>query len=74
MAAGPTDWRASLEVLKRRFPDRWRDTSRYEHAGVQGEPVRLEVSRERASEVLALLEEAGAVTGEQQRALEAGGG
>lgn len=33
------DWRAKMEILKRRYPDRWGDKNKYEHTGANGEPL-----------------------------------
>jgi len=35
------DWRASLEILKRRFPSRWGDKIQSEHTGAGGGPISI---------------------------------
>ena len=71
ISGGPS---MALQVLQRRFAEHWRDTTRHEHAGVKGDPVRLEHSTERSARVLERLAEAGALSEPQRKALEAGGG
>lgn len=43
-AAFQDDWRAALEFLKRRFPERWQDRSRHDHAGKDGGPIEIKLS------------------------------
>lgn len=33
------DWRAKMEILKRRYPERWGDKSKTELTGANGEPL-----------------------------------
>ncbi len=47
-SAANSDYRAGLELLSRRFPDRWSSRNRTELTGEHGAPVELVVSYEEA--------------------------
>jgi hypothetical protein len=37
--ASDTDWRAKMEILKRRYSDRWGDRNKMEMTGADGKPL-----------------------------------
>lgn len=41
--AMPSDWKAAMTYLERRYPDRWGRRERHEHTGEGGGPVTLKV-------------------------------
>lgn len=43
-AARPDGWKAAIEMLKRRWPDRWSEHKRHEHTGPDGEQLVIELS------------------------------
>lgn len=37
--AAEEDWRASMELLQRKYPDRWSKKEKHEHSGPEGGPM-----------------------------------